>query len=283
MKKTIDIVNPAIGIATTTKDSRKLTIMDIVHYYIAHDNSSNAVKYRITMWSEMNEIKAYYDECVNNVSGHYTIEEIVRMCVRGLYTTGHQKRVKEDSIKKAVSNIMKGEFTDYLNGKKIQLVKGKKFYSKFVDFEELYEAVRQLIGNVNGIGFVTIYDTARRIGYLLNEPIFPIAYVYLHYNKVNAAASSIYNRKFKYREPSLTFACEFKCLPSICIEDLLCVYAHVFIDKVIEETDEDGTVKKFAKTNWKNKRLSDFWKEENVKRENSYNNMSQRWKEFSKR
>lgn len=281
MKENTITANPTLGFLTATKISRKLTIMDIVHYYLAHNNGSNNVE--VTMWSEMNEIKNYYNECINKVTGHYTITEILRMCVRGLYTIGHQKRLSVDAINEAVDNIIKGKFVDHFSGKRIPLVSRGHFYRKFIDFEELYEAVKQLIGNVNGIGYVTIYDTARRIGYLLSEPIFPIAYVYLHYNKVNAAASAIYNRKLNYREPTLTFACEFKCLPSICIEDLLCIYSHVFIDVVNEDSDVDGTVKKFSKTNWRNKKLSDFWKEEETKKENLPKNKPHRWSEFSKR
>lgn len=280
--KDYNLANPVLGI-TSNRSSRKLTISDIVHHYLAHYNSSSTIGSSVTMWSEMNEIKSYYEECVKNINGHYTIKEIVRMCVKGLYI-GHQRRVKQDAIANAVDNIMTGKFTDFFKNKKVSLVNGNKFHNKFVDFEELYEAVKQLIGSISGIGFVTIYDTARRIGYLLKEPIFPIAYVYLHYNKVNAAARSIFRRKFEYREPTITFACEFKCLPSICIENLLCIYAHVFIEVSDEEAAEEaGTALKFPKRNWRSRNLSDFWEEEEDRRGICLKNKAIRWPEFSKR
>ena len=232
------------------------------------------------MWSEMNEIKGYYSQ-LQNGSGLYTMKEIVRMCVRGLYTMGHQKRVKEEAISDAVDKLMTNKFRDYNRGQNCRLVTGNGFYNKFVDFEELYEAVRQLMGSVSGIGYVTLYDTARRLGYLLPEPIFPIAYVYLHYNKVNKAAESILNRKLPYREPATSFVCGFGIFPSICIEDILCIFNGVLIKDVKEKEDVDGTVETFKKNNWRNINANDFWRDwENKLKE--YKGTLTRWPEFRK-
>lgn len=262
--------------------NKKITIYDLIHFYMAHYCSPEPIypDCRGTMWSEMNEIKDYYSQ-LQNGSGPYKMKEIVRMCVRGLYTTGHQKRVKEEAISDAVDKLMKNKFRDYNRDKECRLVTGNRFYNIFVDFEELYEAVRQLIGSVNGIGYVTLYDTARRLGYLMSEPILPVAYVYLHYNNVNKAAESILNKKLKYREPSTSFVCGFGTFPSICIEDILCIFDGVFITDVEEENDSDGTVKKCRKKNWRNIVLTDFLKEEEEKLERDKGNLK-RWQEFSK-
>ena len=226
--------------------NRKLSISDFIHFYLSYHCSPvpDSPGCRGSMWSEMNEIKGYYGQLLNG-SGPYAIKEIVRMCVRGLYTTGHQKRVKEDAIDEAVEKLMTYKFRDHNRGLNCRLVSGNRVYNKFVDFEELYEAVRQLIGSVNGIGYVTLYDTARRLGYLLPEPIFPVAYVYLHYNKVNKTAESILNRK------------------------------------LTEKEDVDGTVETFKKNNWRNINAKDFWRErENKLKE--YKGTLTRWPEFRK-
>lgn len=262
--------------------NKKLTISDLIHFYLSHYCSP--VPYSSgcggSMWSEMNEIKGYYCQLLNG-SGLYAMKEIVRMCVRGLYTTGHQKRVKEDAIDEAVEKLMIYKFRDYNRGQECRLVTGNRVYNKFVDFEELYEAVRQLIGNINGIGYVTLYDTARRLGYLLSEPIFPVAYVYLHYNKVNKAAESILNRRLQYREPATSFVCGFGTFPSICIEDILCIFSDVFIKGVKEKEDVDGTVEKFKKNNWRNINANDFWREKEEEWKNNRGILT-RWPEFSK-
>lgn len=261
---------------------RKLSISDLIHFYLAHYCSPEPLcsDFRGTMWSEMNEIKGYYSQ-LQNRSGPYTMKDIVRMCVRGLYTTGHQKRVKEDAISEAVDKLMTNKIRDHNRGQEYRLVTRNRVYNKFVDFEELYEAVRQLIGGVNGIGYVTLYDTARRLGYLLSDPIFPVAYVYLHYNKVNKAAESILNRKLQYRETATSFVCEFGTFPSICIEDILCIFDDVLIKDVEEKDDVDGTVERFKKNNWRNINANDFWREKEKELKNNRGILT-RWPEFSK-
>ena len=261
--------------------NRKLSISDFIHFYLSYHCSPvpDSPGCRGSMWSEMNEIKGYYCQLLNG-SGLYTMKEIVRMCVRGLYKTGHQKRVKEDAIDEAVEKLMTNKFRDHNRGLNCRLVSGNRVYNKFVDFEELYEAVRQLIGSVNGIGYVTLYDTARRLGYLLPEPIFPVAYVYLHYNKVNKAAESILNRRLQYREPATSFVCEFGTFPSICIEDILCIFNGVLIKDVKEKEDVDGTVETFKKNNWRNINANDFWREKEEDWKNNRGILT-RWSEFS--
>lgn len=263
---------------------KKLTIKDIIDHYLAHycDPMPNGTNGFVTMWSEMNEIKSYYKECVSNQPGCYSFEKVIWMCVRGLYTTGHQKRVDGQAINDAVTNLMTGKFADFRNGKNCSLVNKttRTFYKHFIDFEELYYAVLQLIGNVQGIGYVTLYDTARRIGYLLDQPIYPVAYVYLHYNCVNKAAQSILRKKLAFREPATSFLCEFCAFPSICIEDILCIFSDVFIKVFNFKDDSDETITKSVNNNWRNMPLKDFLEKEDERLKPRQS--PQRWPEFSK-
>lgn len=258
---------------------RELTICDIIRHYSAH-YGEYSFDGSPTMWSEMKEIRQYYEDYVNSMNPSYTIEDIIRMCVRGLYKTWHQRRVKEKSIKGAVENIILKSFTTYFGKQQTLLVgKRKRIYDQFNDFEELYEAVKQLIGHINGIGYVTIYDTARRIGYLLRKPIIPCAYVYLHYNKVNKAAQSIIGRKLKYREPALIFFPYFCSFPSIEIEDLLCIYSDEFVT-ISEDEKEEDIVKHSRNINWRKTHLNDFLNRMNnilTKR-----TVPEKWNEFKK-
>lgn len=262
---------------------RNLTIDDIIQHYLVTVGSIFCPKTLAmsstspTMWSEMNEIKKYYQDCLLGKSPCYTMKDIVRMCVRGLYSTGHQRRVKVNAIDDAVDSLYKENWIFQSNMSGRILTSSKRFNNKFSDFEELYSAVRQIIGGISGIGFVTIYDTARRIGHLLSNPIYPEAYVYLHHNKVNKAACSILNKsKLNYREPSLVFCCPFGKLPSIYIEDLLCVYSDIFVEITVTENDSDETVKKSKAKRWQDMSLDDF-----INKMGGKAIKAMRWPEFS--
>ena len=258
---------------------KKLTINDVIHFYLSHYCNSKEINGLATMWSEMNDIKEYYEETSNPSKAHYSVDQIVRMCVIGLYSTGHQKRLSKDSVDEAVRKIL-DEAIIPVDKKKYTLFHAiRKTSFHLNDFEELYEYVKELIGGVTGIGYVTIYDTARRIGHLLKEPIYPSAYVYLHYNKVNSAARSILPfNKLGYREPSTLFMCDFGTFPSICIEDLLCVFSDVFVNVKQTRDDAEETVQTFNKKNWRNKSLSEFVLEQSTKYKNAPK--AKRWSEF---
>lgn len=266
---------------------RNLSIDDIIQHYLVNVGSIFCPKTLAmsrtspTMWSEMNEIKKYYQDSILDKHPCYNMKDIVRMCVRGLYSTGHQRRVKVCAIDDAVEKLFKETwiFQSNISGR-IVTSGHRKFYNRFHDFEELYCAVRQIIGGVSGIGFVTIYDTARRIGHLLNNPIYPEAYVYLHYNKVNKAACSILSKsKLSYREPSHIFCCPFGKLPSIYIEDLLCVYSDIFVEITAIENDSDETVKKSKAKKWRDMTLGDFIQKMEEKDRRAVG--ANRWPEFS--
>lgn len=170
-----------------------------------------------SMVEEMNEIRKLY-----NTSGR-KIKDVLTKCVCNRH--GHQYCIPEDAVKDAVDKLLKSRFcSDSLI--EVPLVNKGKFTNKFKDFEELYDFIRSVIGNVKGIGLLTIYDTARRIGHLLDTPVYPKEYIYLAAG-AKTGAENLLNLKrnsLKFREPTKIFFPYFGTLPSAFIEDILCIF-----------------------------------------------------------
>ena len=97
-------------------------------------------------------------------------------------------------------------------------------YKKYIDFEALYDDVRSIIGGIKGIGDLTIYDTALRIGFTMYPMVLPCRYVYLARGS-KAGATKLLNpiTPLNYREPACLFAPYFGNMSSHFIEDFLCV------------------------------------------------------------
>ena len=87
-------------------------------------------------------------------------------------------------------------------------------------FDELYQMVTQIIDPIHGIGELTIYDTAHRIGaYLKLEP----EYVYLHAGtRAGAKALNLGSKSKKLTKAELPP--EFQKLSPDQIEDCLCIF-----------------------------------------------------------
>lgn len=207
--------------------TRLLTINDIIHTYFAYYSNGDiqsSLYQRETMMREMNEIKEDY----NNIGGTWpdgtkiTLELVLRKCVRGIYSRGHQYCIDVNAVNKAINNLLTGTY-----GVNKKFVSGKNINEDFQDFEELYEAVKSLI-KISGIGEVTIYDTARRIGHILKAPIYPQQYVYLTARKVKNAGSFIVGKEVNYREPATLFLPHFGTLQPLFIEDILCIFSEWF-------------------------------------------------------
>ena len=90
-------------------------------------------------------------------------------------------------------------------------------------FDELHSLVEKTIGSFSGIGELTVYDTAHRLGaYLGLRP----EYVYLHAGTLEGAkALGIKTNEKKIAISRLP--AEFKRLSPEQIEDCLCVYKSV--------------------------------------------------------
>ncbi len=169
-----------------------------------------------TMIEEMNHIKKLYHT-------KEPIEKVLRECVCS--RKGHQYCISEQAVNEAVDRLMKGECL--LSGrKKCPLIDNGQIFDKFNDFEELYSIINQIIGDINGIGALTVYDTAKRIGHIFENPIYPRQYVYLFAGAANGAKNLFSNKALGFREPISMFTPYFGTLPSIFIEDILCVWSN---------------------------------------------------------
>lgn len=118
----------------------------------------------------------------------------------------------------------------------------------FKSFEELYDEVYNRIGKLPHIGLLTIYDAALRIGFILSDPIYPENFVYIQagaYKGIKKlqtcpSASALFStaiRKENKYDISL-FSAAFGNLPSMFIEDFLCVYDNK-LDKLDKLSRED--------------------------------------------
>ena len=129
--------------------------------------------------------------------------EIVRDCVQGM----HQRRLKTASVNQATTTLVNDGIIS-------------KHYNSF---EDLYDDVNRLIGRIPGIGGLTVYDTAFKLGCTMNPRLFPKDKVYLMGNSPYKAACKYYGRKLNHIEPISTFAADFGEIPSMFIEDFFCV------------------------------------------------------------
>lgn len=210
---------------------RLLTINDFIHAYFTYWGNGeipSSPNQNVNMMAEMNEIKKDYENIGAKWSNgtKITIKLVLRKCVRGIMARGHQYCISAVSVNNAVDALYKGTFKSR-KGKLEKFITGGRIYENFEDFEELYDAVKNLI-SISGIGGVTIYDTARRIGHILYTPIYPQQFVYLPANKVRNAASYIVEKEVEGKEPASLFFPYFGTLPPLFIEDILCIFSAWF-------------------------------------------------------
>ena len=172
-----------------------------------------------SMVEEMNEIRSMY------TSGKYSIDEILTRCVCD--RNGHQYCTPNTAIDEAVAKLKESTFVQS-DLKVVHLLCGDKIIANFKDFEELYDLIRSVIGFINGIGPLTVYDTARRIGHLLDSPIYPKMYVYLSAGAEEGAKILLNTTHVDFRESIDLFRPFFGTLGSIFVEDMLCVFKNRF-------------------------------------------------------
>ena len=139
----------------------------------------------------------------------------------------HQKRIYGSNLANDVINTLK-QIPD------IQVY-------RFTHFEHLYDIVRAIFEiNNHSYAFLTMYDTALRIGYNHQEPIMPNKFVYLYgTSKIGPLSGATrlygskwikdhYDKDYKHRIKTRWFNNEFPNLPSWEIESILCIYAKDF-------------------------------------------------------
>ena len=97
-------------------------------------------------------------------------------------------------------------------------------------FDDLYEAIAQKVNIIHGINRSTIYDAALRIGHVMG--LSPDDYVYIHDGLRSCAAKiigkNIPGKDYKIRRQYFDNAYPgFKSMPSMEIEDFICIYKDV--------------------------------------------------------
>ena len=170
-----------------------------------------------SMVEEMNAIKILY--------GKDPLRDVIWKCVCNRH--GHQYCIPITAVEDAVKALLDSMFvradmvaTPFINGNKISEV--------FKDFEELYDFISLVISGIPGIGPLTVYDTAKRIGHLFDSPIYPKQYVYLASGAKKGAEALLGKKGLRFREPIQLFEPSFGSFPSIFIEDMLCIYEPLF-------------------------------------------------------
>ena len=197
-----------------------MTTFDLVDIYLfncvstKYKNSGSSSKC-CSMVEEMNDVRDLYLKNAN-------IEDVLRKCVCDRH--GHQYCISGDAVDKAIYNLKEGECTIGSMMTKPFVNKNNEFL-QFNDFEELYHFVKSTIGSISGIGPLTVYDTAKRIGHILKNPVYPSQYVYLCAGAADGAKGLIgKDSPLLFREPTYRFTPFFGTLPSIFIEDILCIF-----------------------------------------------------------
>ena len=138
----------------------------------------------------------------------------------------HQKSLKKAIEKAAMAKLSDGSKhphqwrrkSETLEEAKDRLLRASLRGCK--SFSELHDKVEKVIGNINDIGALTVYDTAHRIGaYLGIEP----QEVYMHTGTREGAKALDVDYKAKTL-PKGIFPKELRTLKPYEIEDCLCIY-----------------------------------------------------------
>ena len=198
-----------------------MTYFDLINAYLFNYTSSlyrkNQKEQGRTMVEEMNEIRNLYQD-------NSPIKNVLIECV--CQRRGHQYCIPQKAVDEAADALLKGEFNG-VNGC-APFVQNNKLFDGFADFEQLYDFVASVISGIAGIGSLTVYDTAKRIGHLFNEPIYPKQYVYLSEGAMDGATVLLGTNILNFREPASLFEPFFGDLPSIFVEDVLCIFKGSF-------------------------------------------------------
>lgn len=154
------------------------------------------------MMIEMDELKKKYRQ-------QGKTDAVLRDCVKG----GHQWCLSKASINAAVIALRQFNFS-----------------GMYGSFEDVFDDVKNLIGHIPGVcGRLTLYDTARRIGHLLDMPVYPNNYVYVARGARIGAKYVLGIKRMKgnvFRLPISDFTNLFPGISSMEIEDILCIYFH---------------------------------------------------------
>jgi len=93
-------------------------------------------------------------------------------------------------------------------------------------FEDLFNDVNRIVGNINGVGQLTVYDISIRLGHLFSPRLRPTL-VYLNRAPYKSAKKLLGRTPKRIESPSV-FSNFFGNLEPIYIEDILCICKCVF-------------------------------------------------------
>lgn len=135
----------------------------------------------------------------------------------------HQNRIGYKRMEQAYNRLKEYGFNDYG-----ELIQNDNKYI-FHTFEDLYDTIWYALREyknlpIIGIGELTVYDIATRIGYCQKPSIQPKDYVYMHAG-TRVGAKRLLKRRIKQKEPIQVFE-KIDCLKGMAawqIEDYLCI------------------------------------------------------------
>lgn len=136
----------------------------------------------------------------------------------------HFSHITDKPLSQAVDNLRPILHTFYCN--------------RPLDFEDLYQRVKNAIYPISGIGLLVVYDIALRIGCSLCPRIIPEKYVYLHGygSRVYTSADAILHTNIKKQYGTIDaidvahLQPYFPCYSAMEIEDLLCIYHDLIVN-----------------------------------------------------
>lgn len=177
--------------------------------------------------------------CLFNKSGRKLNRQVCKYIIYG----NHQNRI--------VTTVNVKKFKKTIIACYNELTASPSIISmSFKSFEDLYDEVNKRIGKLPHIGPLTIYDAALRLGFILSKPIYPKNKVYIQAGAYKGIKNlQDYNKRLclsLFPVPIMgagpkdisTFARAFNNLPSMFIEDFLCVYDDK-LDKLDKLSRED--------------------------------------------
>jgi hypothetical protein len=177
---------------------------------------------------------------LNNLHRQYSQnKKISPKMAKDILEGGHQERLKYE---------LKIHYAQTFRDVIAILSKSKFLTDHYTNFEKLYFDIHKVLYPIKGIGHLSIYDIALRIGYIRNPQIIPDKKIYIfrgawvginnlyvsNPSYFSKPASSFLNKNGKISEGVYDMAifdsplCD---MPSMFLEDLLCVY-HTQLKKI---------------------------------------------------
>ncbi len=153
-------------------------------------------------------MKAIQDMYHKAQAGAVPMNDFWRRCIKG----GHQRRMLNTNVI-VVKNLLQ---------------ENNLLTRHYATFEDLYNDVNSIIGDVKGIGLLTVYDISLRIGALFQTMLRPNM-VYLNRGAYQGAKNLLGKAPGKIANPSV-FAPFFGNIDPIYIEDILCIYKDCLVD-----------------------------------------------------